>query len=403
MGKEGIRLFENCSPDLVLLDVRLPDMDGYKVAAILHDHTRTGIVPVVMMSGSGGAIDKAKALRAGAVDFLKKPIDNDELLARVESLMNTKAYNEHVYTDQERLKTELSGKKHQLTTTIESISRFIPREFLQLLNRKEVDEIQPGDQVQKNMAVLFSDIRSFTTLAEKMTPSQTFKFLNSYLERMDPIIWENKGFIDKYIGDSIMALFPLGAEGALKAAIGMARYLPIYNAHRLSFGYESIDVGIGLHIGEMILGVIGHAQFIQGTVISSDVNLASRLEGLTKVYGARLIVSSDIIFGLSNPSAYSYRFLDKTKVKGMESFISVFEVYDGEPERIFEQKKETQGEFEKGVYAYHANEYEAALDIFSHLYNPNYTDTAVIVYIERCKKRIALGKDFYNRADLADQ
>lgn len=402
-GEEGLGLFSKEGIDLVLLDVGLPGIDGYEVAAALQDQNRAGGLPIVMMSGDEGKIDKVRALKAGAVDFLKKPVDSEEIRVRIESLLNIKAYNDHIQYDQLRLKSELSGKKLQLTSTIESFSRFIPKEFLSLMNKKEVLQISPGDQVQKTMAVLFSDIRSFSTLAEKMTPQQTFNFLNSYLERMDPIIWENNGFIDKYIGDSIMALFPSGAESALKAAIGMVKYLPIYNTHRRSFGYDPIDIGIGLHIGDMILGVIGHAQFIQGTVISSDVNLASRLEGLTKIYGARLVVSSDIIFGLSDPSLYSYRFLDKTRVKGMQNLVSVFEVYDGEPDQIFEQKRKTQGEFEKGVYAYHAQEYAEALAVFKAIYSPEYCDPAVSVYIERCRKRIRLGDEDFSKADLADQ
>ena len=116
-----------------------------------------------------------------------------------------------------------------------SFARFVPQEFLQALNKPDIADLKLGDHVKLDLAILFSDIRSFTALSEKMTPEQNFGFLNSYLKRMDPFIWENKGFIDKYIGDAIMALFPRGSGSALSAAVAMLSYIPLYNSHRASF------------------------------------------------------------------------------------------------------------------------------------------------------------------------
>ena len=164
------------------------------------------------------------------------------------------------------------------------------------MNKQNILDVKLGDHALKEMTILFSDIRSFTSLSEKMTPQENFNFLNSYLKRMNPFIWNNKGFIDKYIGDCIMALFPDGEESALSAAIEMIKYLPIYNTHRCNYGYTPIKIGIGIHTGTVMLGTIGHEIFMQGTVISDDVNLASRLESLTKLFGISLIVSKEIIF-----------------------------------------------------------------------------------------------------------
>lgn len=135
--------------------------------------------------------------------------------------------------------------------------RFVPEEFLKFLNRESIVDVKLGDQVRKEMSVLFSDIRSFTELSEKMTPEENFNFINSYLQRMGPSIRENNGFIDKYIGDAIMALFPRNAEDAIKASIQMMEGIKLYNKHRNNQGYAPISIGIGIHTGELMLGTVG--------------------------------------------------------------------------------------------------------------------------------------------------
>src|SRR5208282_3510519 len=152
------------------------------------------------------------------------------------------------------------------------------------LGKPSVLGVRLGDNVKRDIAILFSDIRSFTTFSEKMSPEDNFRFLNSYLGRMNPYVWENGGFIDKYMGDAIMAIFPEGAEPALQAAVAMLAHIPVYNAQRAQFGYAPIRIGIGVHRGEAMLGVIGHPRFLQGTAISDAVNLSSRLQDLTKIY-----------------------------------------------------------------------------------------------------------------------
>jgi class 3 adenylate cyclase len=241
------------------------------------------------------------------------------------------------------------------------------------------------------MTILFSDVRSFTALSEKMTPEQSFSFLNSYLGRMNPFIWENGGFIDKYIGDAIMALFPKGAGSALSAAVEMLSYIPVYNAHRMSFGYTPIGIGIGIHSGPVMLGVIGHERFMQGTAISDAVNLASRLQDLTKDYGVSLIVSSHALFDLEDPNRFDYRFLDKLRLRGKEEAVSVYEVFTGDETRIREAKKKTREEFEKGVYDFHAGRFHEALERFNAMKGEENLDPPVEIYRRRCTRAIKLG------------
>ncbi len=205
-------------------------------------------------------------------------------------------------------------------------SRFVPLAFLKFLNKKDITEIVLGDQVQREMTILFSDIRSFTQLSEKMTPKDNFDFLNSYMRRMGPIIRKHGGFIDKYLGDGIMALFPSLPDQALEAAMEMLRELENLNQTRLERNYEPIQIGIGLHTGTLMLGTIGEEERMDGTVISDAVNLASRIEGLTKEFHANLLLSEETYKKLKNRRKYSFKKLGKVKVKGKSKSSEVYEV-----------------------------------------------------------------------------
>ena len=153
----------------------------------------------------------------------------------------------------EEEKQKFTSELFQLNVAYE---RFVPRQFLQFLEKATIIEVELGDQVQLEMSVLFSDIRDFTTLSEQMNPEDNFKFINAYLSRMESPIVENKGFIDKYIGDAIMALFGGDADNAIKGGIGMLEQLKIYNQKRIDSGYVSINIGIGINTGNLMLGTV---------------------------------------------------------------------------------------------------------------------------------------------------
>ncbi|MBD1807603.1 hypothetical protein H6F98_19450 [Microcoleus sp. FACHB-SPT15] len=263
-------------------------------------------------------------------------------------------------------------------------SRFVPRDFLDFLGKSIID-VELGDQVRKEMTIMFSDIRSFTTMSEKMSPQENFNFINDYLGKVSPAIRNQGGIIDKYIGDAIMALFPQqSAEAALQAAIEMQREVSIYNEHRLKNGYQPIAIGVGLHTGILRLGTIGEPERMETTVISDAVNLASRLEGLTKLYGAGILISGETLFKLP-PSKYSYRWLGQVKVKGRDESVSVFEVYDAEPATIVELKNKTKTAFETSLLLYSQKNFAQANQIFQEILQINPQDRAAKMYVERCE------------------
>ncbi|HEY9651825.1 MAG TPA: adenylate/guanylate cyclase domain-containing protein, partial [Coleofasciculaceae cyanobacterium] len=294
-------------------------------------------------------------------------------------------------TERKRAEAERIKFTSELFQLNEASSRFIPRQFLQLLEKDSIVDVKIGDQVQKEMSVLFSDIRDFTSLSEQMTPQDNFKFINAYLSRMEPAIIAHHGFIDKYIGDAIMALFSGSADDAVRAGIAMLEQLTDYNHHRAKLGYVPIHIGIGINTGSLMLGTVGGQNRMDSTVISDAVNLASRLEGLTKSYGVSLLISHHTFAQLQDANQYAFRIIDRLKVKGKSSAVSIYEVFDGEQLELRQAKLATKQDFEQGILLYNLGRFIEAAQRFNNCLYINPMDTVAQIYLKRCRE-IALSK-----------
>jgi two-component system, sensor histidine kinase ChiS len=264
--------------------------------------------------------------------------------------------------------------------------RFVPKEFLRFLNKESITDVKLGDQVQREMTVLFADIRAFTSLSEGMSPQENFNFINEYLSIVTPEIHSHRGFIDKYIGDAVMALFPESPNDAVLSAIAMQKKVALYNETRQQRGEVPIRIGIGLHTGSLMLGTIGGAQRMEGTVIADAVNLASRLEGLTKQYGAAIAISEQVLFKLDDMEQYGYRFLDRVKVKGKKEAVAVFEIYDSDTLSQRQLKISTRSNFEEAIVLYYQQKFDLAQQFFQDILQLNPQDVAARLYSMRCEK-----------------
>ena len=265
----------------------------------------------------------------------------------------------------------------------EATSRFVPNEFLAFLGCDSIVDIKLGEAVELEMSVLFSDIRDFTTMSEQMTPTENFKFINSYLSRMEPLIVENQGFIDKYIGDAIMALFSEGADDAVKAGIAMLQTLAEYNRARASLGYVPVEIGVGINTGSLILGIVGGKSRMDGTVISDKVNLASRIESLTKNYGVSLLITQQTFDRLTNPGDYAIRVIDKVQVKGKSEWVTVYEVFDADLAEVKAGKLATLQLFTEALSLYNMKSFRQAAGLFADCLRQNPGDKVARIYWER--------------------
>lgn len=290
------------------------------------------------------------------------------------------------------LNQELQEKNIIISKTSEAYSRFFPHEFLQHLNRKHVTELQLGDSIQRTMPILFSDLRSFTTHSEGMTPEENFRFLNSYLTQMGPCIRMFRGFVDKYIGDAIMALFE-SADDAVAAAVTMFNQLAEYNQGRARAGYFEVKMGIGIHMGSMMLGTIGEHERMETTVISDTVNLASRLEGMTKLYGVNMLISDAVFYNLRRPDDFKSRIIDQVRAKGKKEPVTIFEIYSGDPPQQIVLKDSSQKLVQEGIANFHLGQLEAAKMKFEQCLRIFPEDKVATIYLERCEYYLKVGLD----------
>jgi class 3 adenylate cyclase len=201
---------------------------------------------------------------------------------------------------------------------------------------------------------------------------------------MESIIIENQGFIDKYIGDAIMALFSGEADNAVKAGIAMLNRLNLYNQERLTYGLKIIKNGIGINTGLLMLGTVGGENRMDGTVISDAVNLASRIEGLTKEYGVSLLISHNTFRRLQHPENYAIRQVDRVQVKGKSEMVTVYEVFDADPVDVKEKKLATLSIFNQACKDYDRQDFYQALQGFESCLNINPGDRIAQIYLQRC-------------------
>lgn len=215
----------------------------------------------------------------------------------------------------------------------DTFRKFVPKQFIDHLTIEGPDELALGHADEDEVAVMFVDIKSFTSLCETMTPQQILNFLNAFFTRMNSPIQLNHGFVDKFIGDAILALFDRPEADhatrkgdAIAAALGILQALELYNEHRANSGYSAVEIGIGIHFGPVIIGTVGSHDRMDTTVIGDTVNIAQRLERLTRKYSETILVSEEMIAadvmskGLHN---INHRFIESVTLKGKSYPINI--------------------------------------------------------------------------------
>jgi class 3 adenylate cyclase/CheY-like chemotaxis protein len=403
-GADALELVDELLEDgyqihLVISDYLMPQMKGDEVLKQIHLKSPKTIK--IMLTGQATIEGVANAVKdARLYRYMSKPWQQEDFKLTVTEAVSRYAQDLDLEEKNKSLEAlnlqqaELIKKLHEnelhlqkaLETELkfkEISSRFVPNEFLALLGCNNLIDIRLGDAKQQDMTVLFCDIRDFTPLSEKMTPTENFKFINSYLSYMEPHISRHQGFIDKYIGDAIMALFGGDTDDAINAGIAMLNQLQIYNGYRKNSGYIPINIGIGINTGSLMLGTVGTEKRMNGTVMSDAVNLSARIESLTKNYKVPLLITHHTFMALKNPDKYAIRMIDLVRVKGKNEIITVYEVFDADPENIKIAKLATLDLFNSAISFYHERNYEQAQQLFSECLRQNPLDTVSQIYLNR--------------------
>ncbi|TGL35743.1 adenylate/guanylate cyclase domain-containing protein [Leptospira perdikensis] len=283
------------------------------------------------------------------------------------------------------LKDEFETINEQFILTNRFYAKFIPRDFLIHLGKESIEEVRLGDSSEREITVLFADIWEYWDIIYSIPLENRMLFTNSYLGRIGPCIRKNNGFIDKYIGSAIMALFDGGIQNSIIAAKDIQWELEKYNERRRSFGYLPLHAGIGIHSGDTMLGILGEEERFESTVIADAVNLSSRIQGLTKKYGARILVSLASLLVHEDLEAIPYRILDFVRVKGKQETVMIAEILIPDIDSISNKKIANRGQFEAAIFDYVRADFVSALKKFRSVIVDNPEDLAAKIYIERCE------------------
>jgi adenylate cyclase len=285
-GFEALAAIEKDPPDLVLLDVMMPGMTGYEVCQTLRANAKTAILPVVMVTALDAKEERIKGLDAGADDFLTKPVNQPELLARVRSLLRIKT----LYDQVEQQKEELADWNRNLSQRVEEgiaelerlsrMKRFFSPEVANLITSGDTND--PLKSHRSEITVVFIDLRGYTAFTESADPEEVMGVLREYHAEMGRLIMAHNGTVERFAGDAIMIFFndpiplPNPAEQAVRMAIAMHDSFSQCAARWRKLGYD-LNIGIGVAQGYATLGAIGFEGRLDYGAIGAVSNLASRL------------------------------------------------------------------------------------------------------------------------------
>jgi predicted ATPase/class 3 adenylate cyclase/tRNA A-37 threonylcarbamoyl transferase component Bud32 len=280
--------------------------------------------------------------------------------------------NARIYEDQKRL--------------LKAQQRFVPSQFLKNLGHNDIAKVELGESVSMEMSVLFSDICEFTSLVELLSPHDVIQLLNEYYSSLGIPITDSGGFIDSYAGDEIMALFPVPAQQSVGAGIKMTDALRNFNRNLISRGRPALKMGLGMNTGPLVLGTMGGLDRMQCSVLGDTVNLASRIEQLTRVYDSQFLIGENTYLSLLNPGAFSIRMVDYVAVKGKDVAVRLYEVLDAEDEDRRVAKETTRQELIAGMDAYFLRNFSSAYKIFTDASNRDPKDPVLSLFASRCER-----------------
>jgi two-component system sensor histidine kinase ChiS len=441
-GAEALSLARASRPDLILLDIMMPEMNGFDVCDRLRKDTALQTVPVIFLTALDDDTSRLRGLEMMADDYLTKPFNSRLLLAKVENILQLSKMRSQAVASQfnqqvkEQSKRQIAAAWEANEYLSEKFQLFVPEQLLGRIAPQGIESIQLGNVTEEELTILFCDIRGFTAIAESQEARETFEWLNAFFTEMNDCITSHGGFIDKYLGDAIMSVFDKRkshAMDAIEAAVAMQESLQKFNASRQKYNLENpLNIGTGINTGIGMIGTLGSDRRMDSTVIGDVVNTASRLENLTKIYGCQIIVSEnalvhareflngispnsnskeslllkcdlevgtqETIISTSRATAadsdlpsnnYYYRWIDRVTPRGKQQAIEIYEIWSASSPDS-EVKLLTQVLFDKGIQGWQSERYVAALGYFQQLIEQNPADTVVSFYINRCQEKLGL-------------
>jgi len=375
------KVLENNSPALILLDIDMPEMNGYEAIKLLKSKPETKNIPVIFLTAKTESDHELEGLSLGAIDYITKPFNPALLLKRIEV---------HLLVEEQRKILE------KQTLDLQYFNNNLRRAFSTYLSEDVVEEIvsdptrlQLGG-IKRDMTALFTDVQGFTRIAEALPPEQLVDLLNYYLSSMSDIILEQKGTIDKYEGDAIISFFgvplvlPDHVMRACTAAVAMKHIEKEINRHifEKKISPSPLLTRIGINSGEMVVGNMGTEKKMNYTIIGNVVNLAARLEGVNKQYGTWILASEDTV--RQTEERFLTRRLDRIRVIGINEPVRIYEVMEttaNASEVLLEQVNL----FQKAHELFERRDWTEAEKIFNQILETSPGDGPSLLYLNRCR------------------
>jgi class 3 adenylate cyclase len=332
-GEAALAAIRDEPPDLVLLDVMMPGLDGYAVCRAIRAEPRTAMLPVVLVTALDPTQERVKGLEAGADDFLNKPVNQPELMARVRSLLRIKAYHDEV----QRQRVELEQWNRTLEQRVADgvaqlervgrLKRFFSPALAEAIVNGGADD--PLKSHRREITVVFLDLRGFTAFTETADPEEVMGVLREYHAAMGRLITEHEGTLERFTGDGIMVFFndpvPVAdaAPRAVQMALRMQREVATLADGWQRRGYQ-LRMGIGVAMGFATIGAIGFEGRIDYGAIGTVTNLSARLCG--EAQAGEVLISQRVMAALGSEFAAEPR--GELQLKGFQRPVPVLRVID---------------------------------------------------------------------------
>lgn len=373
MVPESVLAYSHRTFEPVVLDAATTDTrfrtDPYIVA---HQPKSILCIPILHQSTFRGAL------------YLENNLIAQAFPAERVQVMNILSAQIAVSLDNALLYHNLEAALHQQVTLTEAYSRFTPKAYLRFLGHTSILDVKLGDHRSETMTVLFSDIRAYTSIAEQLSSEENFLFISSYLEQMSGVVARHNGMVNQLLGDGILAFFSK-PEDALRAAVEMQERIRNFTVKRPDKEAIPIRIGIGLHTGEVIIGIVGDAQSMDTGIVSDTVNAASRIEGLTKHFGVNILLSETVMEHLDADTRTGLRALGRVQVKGKREDIGLYECFNGDPADMRKDKTEYLADYNRGLEHYFGRRFEEAETIFATLAQQHAGDPVLRLYRDKAR------------------
>jgi adenylate cyclase len=278
--------------------------------------------------------------------------------------------------------------------TRDVFERFVPSAYLRRIATDGLQSIRLGEADQQEVTVLCCDIHGFTSLSERISPSQLISFINQVLERINKVVARHRGVIDKFLGDAVLCIFEGtdSAERAVACGVDVLAALRSFNAEKSGRTQQEVRIGIGLHTGPVILGTIGSSDRMDSTVLGLTVNLAKRLEELTRPLGVDMLISNEVASRLPSQNTYRFRELGEVSVRGSSTPLSIVEVYEQNESGVRDLKDQIRPMMAEGLQLFRAGRLEEALPKFQEAQSILPQDMVLNLLMRSLKKALDRGR-----------